>query len=276
MHRNLAVPAILIPLLSIALAAAPAARAATTPPGVNIRWDKCYDDGGALNKVFACDTNSGSERIVCSLVLGQPAVNVTGCEIYVDMASQSITIPAWWQMRNAGTCRQSALSFLLTPPAGSANCLDWASGQSAGGGAYLVGFHSPNTVRIVSVAAVPTNALASLSSGQEYFVCTFEILHAKTVGAGSCGGCDVPMCIFLSRMKLTFANNDPLFVLLEQGANGLTSQYVTWQDGVPINIQRQCDTPVESCISHYISFDCVASITPIRSSRWGAVKALYR
>jgi hypothetical protein len=127
-----------------------------------------------------------------------------------------------------------------------------------------------------SVVAVPPDALATLAAGQEYFVCAFQIQHTKTVGAGACAGCDVPVCIFLSRMTVTFADNLVPSIQLEQGANGLTSQYVTWQNGVPINIQRQCDFPVEYCSRHYTSFDCVASITPIRSSRWGAVKALYR
>jgi len=277
MRRLLAVPALVLSLLSLAFAFAPPARAATTPPGVNIRWDHCYDDGGTLNKTFACDTNSGSERIVCSLALDQPTIGISGCEIYVDLGAQSATLPAWWQLRNAGLCRTTALSFQTIPPAGSVNCLDWSSGYAVGGlAAYYVGYHGPNTARIVAVAAVPPDALASFAAGPEYFVCAFQIQHAKTVGTGSCAGCDVPVCIFLSRTTVTFADNTLPSLQLEQGANGLTSQYVTWQNGVPINIQRQCDFPVEYCSRHYTSFDCVAGITPTHRSRWGAVKALYR
>ena len=43
--------------LLVLLVAAPTA-AATTPPGVNIRWDNCYDDGGTANKLFAVPPSS--------------------------------------------------------------------------------------------------------------------------------------------------------------------------------------------------------------------------
>src|SRR5690348_9060898 len=56
-------------LLLLVAAVAPAA---TTPPGMNIRWDHCYDDGGTANKLFACDRNIDSERLVCSFVLDSP------------------------------------------------------------------------------------------------------------------------------------------------------------------------------------------------------------
>jgi len=45
----------------LVLAFALTARAASTPPGVSLRWDNCFSDGGVANKDFACDTNSGSE-----------------------------------------------------------------------------------------------------------------------------------------------------------------------------------------------------------------------
>src|SRR5262245_14218167 len=70
-------------LLTIALAAS--AHAASTPPGVNLRWDNCFADGGVQNKAFACDTNVGLERLVASIELASPMLDVSGMEIIVDI-----------------------------------------------------------------------------------------------------------------------------------------------------------------------------------------------
>ena len=40
--------------------------AAPTLPGINIRWDNCFADGGVMNKLFACDTNTGLNLAVMS------------------------------------------------------------------------------------------------------------------------------------------------------------------------------------------------------------------
>src|SRR5690242_338369 len=64
----------------LALTLAVPAIAAVSPPGVNIRWDNCFDDGGATNKTFACDMNAGKETLVLSFVLDAPMTNVSGME----------------------------------------------------------------------------------------------------------------------------------------------------------------------------------------------------
>jgi len=95
------------------------------------------------------------------------------------------------------------------------------------------------------------------------------------VGTGSCGGCDVPVCLFLSRI-LVATPQQSRDISLDRGANYLGSQYVTWQNGYPINVQRQCDSPVVTCSRHYTSFDCVlATPTGVHGSTWGQVKSLY-
>ncbi len=131
MRRFLAGPVLVLPLAAIALPLAPSARAATTPPGVNIRWDHCYDDGGTLNKTFACDTNSGSERLVVSFVLAEPLANVNGTEIAIEVMASGATLPSWWQYRNFGACRQTALAITEALPSGSTNCTDWANGLAS-------------------------------------------------------------------------------------------------------------------------------------------------
>ena len=276
-----------LPLLALttssALMASSANAAAVSPPGVNLRWDNCYGDGGAWNKNFACDTNSGSEALVCSFELDQSFSEASGAEIYLDLSSQSVSLPPWWTYKNAGACRQASLgAAFLTAPPGSRNCIDWAQGQGMGGiAAYAVGYHGPSTARIIAGIAVPPSGLVTLVPGQEYFALSVTINHAKTVGTGSCAGCTVPVCIFLQRIVIVtppVAGQPSRDLLLERGANDSGSQYATWQNGYPINIQRECDPPpYETCFKHYNSFDCVlATPTSSRGSTWGRVKSLYR
>jgi len=73
----------------VALVIATAARAAVSPPGVNIRCDNCFDDGGVMNKTFACDTNAGVEELVLSFVLADAMPGVSGQRIDVHIHSAS-------------------------------------------------------------------------------------------------------------------------------------------------------------------------------------------
>jgi hypothetical protein len=84
-------------------------------------------------------------------------------------------------------------------------------------------------------AAVPATSLASLFAGQEYFVCSLTINHAKTVGTGACSGCNEPVCIVFDRLKVftpVLANDRQL----NNGANGPDSQFARWQNGEEMNV----------------------------------------
>jgi hypothetical protein len=267
---------------AIAALAAPAHAAAVSPPGTNLRWDKCYGDNGAWNKDFACDTNTGTERLVGSFELAAPVSDISGMELYVDLASVSAAYPVWWQIRNTGTCRAAALGFTNSLPAGSANCVDWGEGHAVGGiGRYDIGAVGPNHARLIMAVAVPAANVTSLIPGREYFAFTATITHVKTVGTGACAGCLEPVCIFFSTVRLESPGATSTVMTLTRGANYLGSQYVTWQRGYPINIATGSCSGQEvggtSCIEPHTSFDCVPySATQTRGSTWGEVKSLYR
>src|SRR5262249_36260225 len=108
----------------LALPAAAPAFAATTPPGVSLRWDNCYDDGGTANKTFACNTNAGSGGRVVSFVLWAPLGTVVGTDISIEGAATSAALPAWWSVVTAGSCRPTSLSIAAWD---GTNCSDWAS-----------------------------------------------------------------------------------------------------------------------------------------------------
>lgn len=168
------------------------------------------------------------------------------------------------------------------PPVGAANCVDWSNGQALGGiGAYQIGFAAPNgssgldRAYIQMPFAVPSSA--TLQPGQEYFAFSLTINHAKTVGTGSCSGCQVPVVIFLGGIR--FAHVTGPGILLNQGANWQGSQYVSWQQGYPVDITRGCGSTgaFGYCEWPYVHFDTVPyDVTHSRPATWGELKSLYR
>jgi len=229
--------------------------------GTNLRWNACIGDGGTINRNFACDTNSANHVLVGGFELAAGMTDVSGNEIVVDIASASPNLPAWWHFRNAGTCRQNALSFNTAISPLAVNCADWGDGLSVGGvGAYNIGARGPNTSRIVAATAVPPASLAALFAAQEYFSFNVVINSAKTVGSPNCVGCLDPVCIVFNSVNLTTpvaANNRRLV----GPANGFDSDFATWQGGGGVVVQG-----VPGC----------GAATPTRASTWGTVKSLYR
>ena len=115
-----------------------------------LRWDNCLGDGGAYNKAFACDTNSGEDVLVASFRLGQTAVQVNGLEIAVDITVIGATLPSWWGY-GTGACRQGSLNASFTAPVTSSACVDaWTSRQAAGGISYVYPYsgYPPNAARL--------------------------------------------------------------------------------------------------------------------------------
>jgi hypothetical protein len=237
--------------------------------GVGLKWDLCAADGGMTNKAFACNTNAGSNQLVGTFALNAAGLaQVSGNEVIIDLASAGATLPAWWQMFKAGTCRNTSLTMNFVANGAAVNCADWALGASAGGiGAYNIGQRGPNTSRIIAAIAVPPSALADLAGGQEYFSFNVLINHLKTVGTGLCDGCQTPVCIVFNSINLTtpiLANN----VKLSGPENGTDSDFVTWQGGagVVVNPPPPGSPPVSGC----------PAATPTKNATWSQVKSMYR
>src|SRR5215471_6425393 len=266
-HRNSTIAA----LFTIALATS--ALAAPTLPGVNIRWDNCFADGGVMNKSFACDTNSGFELAVMSVQLGSGMDLVSGVEIRVSIKPSEPVLPAWWEFQNPGSCRLSSLCFVTSPVLPGANCPDWGQGTESGGfpsTGYHLGLVGPSSAVAFTVAAVPASNLMTLDPGTEYVVGALRLNHANTVGTGSCGGCDTPVCILFTSLDVTRNTPPAVDHLFTTGANGAESQIIHWQNGQLSNLANHC-TATFNCTTQ---FDCLAtSAVATRHSTWGAVKA---
>ena len=69
-----------------------------------------------------------------------------------DVNAAAAALPAWWQFKNVGTCRSTALTANFAENPQDVVCVDWAGGQQAGGiGAYSVGLQGANTATITGV-----------------------------------------------------------------------------------------------------------------------------
>lgn len=260
-------------------ALATSALAAPTLPGINVRWDNCVADGGVMNKVFACDSNAGSDLLVFSLQLDTPMSPVSGMEIRISLKPSVPVLPAWWDFKKSpvssvDVCRPASLNFIPSPTLPFAGCADWGEGRENGGiGAYRADELGPGSAVILIASAVPSVSLVQqLDPVTEYVVGALSMNHAKTVGAGSCGGCNTPVCILFTSLDVTtpVLANDRLFT---QGANGAESQMLLWQDGQLTNLVNHC-TGTFDCTTQ---FNCMANLaTAARHNTWGEVKALYR
>ena len=234
---------------------------ASAAPGVNLRWNACLGDGGAINRNFACDSNSGSNLLEGSFESGADLTNFHGVEIVLDLATAGTTLPEWWQLLNLGVCRQLALSIQAL---NGSNCPDWAIGQASMNiAAYRVGYYAPfgpNTARVLLVNGVQPELAQDLTGGREYAVFQLTINSAKTVGSGACAGCLTPVCIVFSTLRVIRAGIvDNL--LLSGPTNGIDSFYATWQGGAGVVTRLGQGCP---------------QATPTRNATWGSVKALYR
>jgi len=250
--------------MSVVAAMLCVASSALAAPGLNLSWSFCTGEGtGTSNKTFACNTNAGTNVLVCSFELPSDVAQVSGNEVVVDFLTQQATLPAWWDFKNALTCRQNSLAMNVTADANNVVCVDWAQGGATGGigsydqaGTVPIGTIDPslaNAHRRLKIAlAVPISGLQDLVTATEYFSCNISVNNQKTVGTGVCAGCTEPMCIVLNSIKVTTPGGAATDVTVGNPTSG-ASNIVTWQGVGP---------------------NCNA--VPTKNVTWGQVKSLYR
>jgi hypothetical protein len=239
------------PPLALALLLAASTAGAGT---LNLRWNACFGDGGVANRNFACDTNSGSQSLVGSFVLPYDVSFVIGNDIVVDVGTAGATLPAWWDFKNAGTCRQTSLSANLVVPATAVQCTNWTDGSAVILlVSYTEGTFGPNSARIRIASAMPRTGV-DLFANTEFFSFSLLINNLKTVGA--CAGCSLGACINLRALDVKRATspNDDVHLFPSNVSDGL----VTWQGGSGVITGNGCP-----------------AATPTRNRTWGEVKAIY-
>lgn len=177
-------------------------------PGVDLRWDACSADGGAVSRRFACTGNEGTSTLVGSFVLPADLAGVTGVEVVLDVTFASEHVPAWFAFfNNAAGCRRGSLRASGRAPAAAEHCSDWSDGASAGGlAAYqdasmrFTDGLGPNMTRVKLGYAVATPV--DLKAGAEYFAFQLTFDHKRTSGEAACAGCSTPACFVLSSINV--------------------------------------------------------------------------
>lgn len=222
--------------------------------GINLAWTDCLGLGGVVNRNFACNTNTGNNDMFISFEPIATIPDVNGSNPIIDLQSASAVLPAWWQFKNAGTCR---LVSLAANSGVTGSCPDtWAGQGTAGIAAYFTNANVPamatNRARILGSISVPGGAAAQVDPGTEYYCLMIRVTNAKTVGTGLCAGCLDPVCLVLNEVLLTSNNSGD-----NRLTNPITSNYVTWQGGV-------------------VSAPGCPGATPTINKTWGQVKSLYR
>jgi hypothetical protein len=230
------------------LSPAPAAAA----PVAHLAWDDC-GASGHLTRSFACDTNVGAEQLVVSFV--PPAVAAfTGIEARIRFWPPAASLPAWWALSTGG-CRAGSLR--ASPfAAGPSSCTSpWTSQV------FWTAQLDLSTQEIKVLVDLNKGQEHGLDGGTEYYGVRIAFDHARSTGAGACGGCSLPAGLYLSRLALLLGPPDPTyeFALAEV-------PYVNWQcDGAPIVTAEG--------VTGWTFPDCA---TPARAPTWGRIKALYR
>lgn len=245
-------------LFVMLLALAPLSFAA----GINLSWNDC-GTFGQCNQSFACDTNGpGTFTLVGSFVPPAGVTQLIGVEIILDLVANSPTVPDWWQFKNAGTCRTTAINSSFSFVGGPYSCTDYWEGQAQGGiasyqvGAAIGSGYPANLGRILIAGSMPSEFVHGLDENTEYYAFKLLVSKSKTVGTGACGGCDVPVGFLLEQVRL----HQPV------GVGDYTLQYqdsyqmAAWQNGQ---------------FSVYdVGYNCPP--VPARNKTWGALKSLYR
>lgn len=239
----------------------PSARAA----GLNLAWDKCLPDGGVSAKTFACGNNSGYADIIGSFTPSQAHPQFVAIEVKLDVQSQSQTLPAWWQLFNNGSCRETAFEVTFdfrTLPQSS--CEDPFGGSAWGGvGYYATSDHPHPDYQTRSNAARMGMAVALanakyLSSGTEYYAFRLRLRYDSSSGGGACDGCSTPVCLTLSEVAVYDDTPEPRAgqqsyppapeIITRQAQNFM----IGWQD---------------------TGTNCQSAV---KNKTWGQLKSLYR
>src|SRR5262249_26285008 len=116
-------------------------------------------------------------------------------------------------VESRGGCRPTSLTMSVRQDPADVVCVDWSSRQAGG---TVAGYNllATNAADIVAVSAVPSIQAMDLTAGVEYFAFQLTVDHALTVGAGSCSGCNVPVCIVLNSITVDDAGGGTRYLTL--------------------------------------------------------------
>ena len=260
--------------MAVSLSARPAHAQRPLPAGfLAMRWDACYGDGGADARTFACDTNTGTEVLLVSAFPPAAIPQLDGAAATMTVLSTGAGTPTWWQLDTSisGECRAHIPAYYsadFTPPAGSSQCQDFWFGGAAGGASFSESSVLSNQPQFRLVCSLASTV--SVPAGVELFVARLVITHAKTVGAGSCGGCLTGVCIGLNNVQLTQPVGVGDFLMLD-AVSGTSSDVVAWQMSGAV-MPHTTELTSHGYDKHFSG--CLSATDAARPT-WGAIKRMY-
>lgn len=107
------------PLTTLVLLLAVGIAPGRAQQGAGLRWESCFADAASrFLKVFACDTNTGTDRLIGSFRINAETMqDVTGNEIVVDLFTGTFpypsepSLPECWMFRNAARVARTRLAL---------------------------------------------------------------------------------------------------------------------------------------------------------------------
>ncbi len=244
-------------VLAVLLAVLLAAPVAPAAEGLFLTWNDCAPSPLASHDLsWACDANTGEQRLYCAFRLAAPVDSVLGFELVVDIQHSAPSLPDWWRLA-AGGCRWGQLGAGLDFRE-HADCADFSQGRAAGGvlGYYMTEPRGGEDQARIKVAGswLPELGYASLDDASTYYAARIVLGDARTVGDAPCLGCALPACLVLNclwlRRQPGAAGGDVLVSSVGLDADA----WATWQGGSGAN--------------------CAA--VPVRAVTWGRLKGMYR
>jgi hypothetical protein len=229
--------------------------------GISLSWNDCAVEAAVVNKNFACNTNGANHDMFIALDPPPSVTATNGHNSFIDLQSASPTLPAWWDLKNTGSCRATSLlgsgDFSTAAPSGGFGaCQDpWQGVGSGSIPGYNLNFGGPNRVRMVTGISV-SGFSSAMNQGTQYYSMKVRINSAKTVGTGACAGCDVPVCLVLNLVRIAQLPGTPGGDIDVVDPH-TTGNWVTWQGG---------DVGGIGC----------PGVVPVKNTTWGKVKSLYR
>lgn len=249
-------PLVALPFLAgLALAVLGATSASAQ---VHLRWNECFGGPTATtDRTFACDRNTGSERLVLSFAPFFAVQGVSGFEATIGLGTTGAPMPSWWLLGQSGMisggCSRPGVIANPVPDPSWTSCSAPLNGLT-----YAFYQMQPMTPQfaLLKLTVAPVDTARIAPSDGEVFVVTLTVPHARSTLPDSCAGCSAPVCLQVMTFAIDTIDPEPYRDWIDLTAapeNGL----VVWQGALG---------GLATC----------PGIVPTRNRTWGAIKSMYR
>ncbi len=235
--------------------------------GLNFTWSPTVQCPAApiANQTWDCTTLPGANdaflTMVISVMPNIPVVGFNAMDVRID--GQGVgPVPAWWQMFNAGSCREFSITpgvmtsgNFTAPCAGTAATKLWTTAPSGGMANWNIAGNRFSTLIGFATAGNRVNPLV-ITTQYNAFNLVLDTNGSVTdpdMGVVECAGCAEGMTLVLNEIGLYGSGAEDH--VTQVGTTVGAQMCIQWQGGAGAGV-------------------CAA--TPARNTTWGQVKSLYR